>query len=279
MMPIFDLVFPIAMIVFPAVFALVVRVRPADVDGAARSTTIARLRRRLFGWTAAALAVYGVLRWIGAASSAVDEAADFMWLAFFPLWFKGAMPLLQAKDIGWAPRPLAATMRAAALVRRDVVPSALRTLLVASWTVWGALALTTVATLLRSAGPQWWLLAFTLMGAMQLLLGGWFARSSALEPEPLDAAGSSDLQAAYADLRRLKQWGGCAGMVIGMLLFTVAPLLIAWDQERNLAVAIWLGAGGGSLLGLGGAVVGVMADLQRTRINRLYRQLTNGTAA
>lgn len=279
MMPIFDLFFPIAMILFPSVFALFVRTRPADGEDVARSAKAARLRRRLFGWTAAALAIYGALRWIGAASGAVDEAAAFMWLAFFPLWFKGAMPLLQTKDIGWAPRPMAATMRAAALVRRDLVPSRLRALLVAAWILWSALTLTTVAILQRSEAPQWWLLFFTLMGAAQLLLGGRFARSSALEPEPLDSAGSRDLQAAYAGLRRLKQWGGSGGMAIGMLLFTLAPLLIAWDQERNLTIAIWIGAGGGSLLGLGGAVVGVMADLQRTRINRLYRQLTNGTAA
>jgi hypothetical protein len=279
MMPIFDFIFPMAMILFPAVFALFIRVRPADGDAVAQLATAARLRRRLFGWTAAALAAYGALRWVGTASGAVDEAADFMWLAFFPLWFKGAMPLLQVKDIGWAPRPMAATTRGATLVRRDLVPPRLRALLVAAWVLWSALVLTTVAILLRSEAPQWWLLSFALMGAAQLLLGGWFARSSALEPEPLDSTGSRDLQAAYANLRRLKQWGGCGGMVIGMLLFTVAQLLIAWDQERILTIAIWIGAGGGGLLGLGGAVVGIMADLQRTRINRLYRQLTDGTAA
>lgn len=273
-MPIFDIAFPIAMILFPAVFSLFIRTRPASGEAAAaRETALARLRRRLFAWTAAALALYGVLLWIGSAG-AIDEVAYFMWLAFFPLWFKGAMPLLQAKDVGWQPRPAGRTMRSAALVRRDAMSPMLRLAQVAAWAAWAALALATVALLLRSATPQWWLLSFTLMGAVELVLGARFAQVSSLEPEPLDPAGSRDLQAAYAGLRRLKQWSWCGGTALGMLLFTVVALLLAWNQADNLIMAIWIGAGGGSLLGMAGAVVGVMADLHRARISRRYCELT-----
>jgi hypothetical protein len=280
MMTVFDLVFPILMILLPGVFALFIRARPSgDEYETAQSATLARLQRRLFAWTAVILGVYSALRWIGASSGTVDEAADFMWLAFFPLWFKGVMPLLPAKDVGWGPRPIAATRRAASLVRRDTLPATLRALLIAAWLVWSGLTLATVAILVRSEAPQWWLLLFALFGAVELLLGGWFARSSALEPEPLDPAGSPDLQAAYAGLRRLKQGGWVAGTAVGMVLFTVVPLLMAWNAAGNLVVAIWIGAGGGSLLGSAGAIVGVIADVQRARINRRYHELTADTAA
>jgi hypothetical protein len=185
------------------------------------------------------------------------------------------MPLLEAKGIGWQRRLPATSTRSAALVRRDIASPVLRFLQIGAWVLWGMLTLATVILLRQNAVPQWWLLSFTLMGAVELALGGWLARQAALEPEPLDPAGSAKLQEAYARLRRLKHWSWHAGTTLGMLLFTGAALLVAWDEIGNLVVAIWIGAGGGSLLGLAGAVVGVSADLQRARINRHFRELTS----
>ncbi len=86
-------------------------------------------------------------------------------------------------------------------------------------------------------------------------------------------------RALTAGLRRLKQWSWCGGMALAMLIFTVVPLLIAWDEVAYLNAAIWIGAGGGGLLGVAGGVFGVIADLRRARINRRYRELTSQPAA
>jgi hypothetical protein len=47
-----------------------------------------------------------------------------------------------------------------------------------------------------------------------------------------------------------------------------APLLIAIDPVGNLELAIWIGAGGGSLLGVMGGIIGAVAGTRQARINR-----------
>lgn len=264
---------PIVMILFPAVFSLFVRGKAASgEDGAERAATARRLQKRLFAWTAAALALFSLLRWVGPIGG--TAVADLMWIAFFPLWFQGAMPLLQARDVSWQARPSAGPTRSASLVRRDAASPALRRARFAAWVAWSVLALATIAILARSAAPQWWLLSFTAVGACELVAGIFFARLASIEPEPLGPAGSHELEAAYASLRRLKQWGWYWGTAIGMLLFAVPALLVAWSEADNLTTAIWIGAGGGGLLGTAGGIIGVVTDLKRARINRRYRELT-----
>lgn len=60
--------------------------------------------------------------------------ASFMWMAFFPLWFLLAMPLLQLRGPGWQPLQRD-SVRSANLVRRDVLPPAQQV----GWILLGAL--------------------------------------------------------------------------------------------------------------------------------------------
>jgi len=54
-----------------------------------------------------------------------------------------------------------------------------------------------------------------------------------------------------------------------MLIFSLPPLLLIWHGNQALMWAIAIGAGGGSLSGIGGGVFGTMASIKRARINRL----------
>jgi hypothetical protein len=276
----FELAFPIVMIILPALFGLFMRVQPSEEpDGAAPRRAVVRWRWQLCAWTVAALALYGALRWIGSGGSPIiDEIADFMWLACFPLWFAGPMRRLQAASTAWRPRGRAATTVVASLERRDALSTALGGLQMAAWILWAILALATLVILLNSAAPHWWLLLLTGLGGLELRLGDWLARSAGLEPEPLDPAASPDLRAAYAALRRLKQWSWFASAALAMLLLAVIALLMAWNGDTRPGTAIWIGVAGSILLGSTGATIGAIADSRRAGIIRRYRELTTDAA-
>jgi hypothetical protein len=275
MMQWFDTLFPMAMILFPGVFTWFVRAGPQASD-AARAARIRALHLRLWGGTAAALALFALLRLSGGLAG---EAASYLWLAFFPLWFRAAMPLLQEKDPGWRPLRIETTRRAASLVRRDRVSPALQGARWVSWMLWAALVTALVLVLAQSAASQWWLLAFPAFGALQLAGGVYFSRLSALEPEPLAAAGAAELQRTYARLGVLKAWGWYSVTTAAMIAFGAAPLAAAWNDGELLEAAIWIGAGGGALVGIAGAALGITADLQRAKARRLYGEVAHRSEA
>ena len=267
----FDFFFPLSMILFPVIFSLFVRSHPnpRDPDPQATTARIARLRRRLWLGTAAAVVLFIVVH-----SVAPPRWAYFLWILAFPLWFLGTMPLLQAKDRGWRPveRPPA---RAATLERRDVTTPGLAVARLLAMIIWLVLLL---AALWPFAGgtADWtsaWFLMFSAFGAGWLLMGRYATRLSTLEPEPLDAAGSAELARGYESLRRFKVWGWFAVSTMAMLAISVPPVLLARDPEGWLYAAIWVGGGGGAFVGLLGGVFGIMTDIRRTRLNRLYQDL------
>jgi hypothetical protein len=267
MMNIFNSVFPLAMILSPAVFSLFVRVQPEDGTAfAQQSTLVNTFRRKLLRWTAAAVITFAVLH-----QAAGVDVARHLWVLFFPLWFFGALPLLRTKDRGWRESlQMNTEHRAASLTRRDVAPIAFRCALAGAWAVWIALFAALVMLLGSGATPKWQLLIFAGAGAVFLAMGHYAAKASLLEPEPLDTDGSAELREAYAGLRRVKLWGWYGISVLAMLVFLAPPLLIAWDEARYLTPAVWIGAGGGGLVGVLGGVFGTIADLKRVAINRRF---------
>lgn len=118
---------------------------------------------------------------------------------------------------------------------------------------------------------------FPLIGGGWLAWGAYFGRMATLEPEPIDLSSSPELAQGYADFRNFKLWGWFTLSVLAMLAFCMTSLLLALDAS-GLTTAIWIGAGGGSMVGVLGGVFGVRADLYRTRLNRLYQDLSENRA-
>ena len=58
-----------------------------------------------------------------------------------------------------------------------------------------------------------------------------------------------------------------------MLIFSLPSLIIALLGSEATQLAIWLGAGGGALVGaIGGGVAGAWGSLQRAKLNRMYQE-------
>lgn len=257
----FDYLFTLCMILFPAVFTLFVRQK----DGASE-TQAKRRKMTLVLWfsTVAAVIVYLLLARLNPA------LAYFMWFMFFPLWFLLAMPLLQARDPGW--RPLAQdNVRSASLVRRDRLPSRLRVGWIAITVLWGLLLCVSVAglALAVSQPAQWWLLFFNLAAGGELWLLYWAMKRSMIEPEPAMPRESDALHAERENFHRFKLYGWFVLASLMMLIFSLPPLLLIWYGNTALTWAIVVGAGGGTLIGIGGGVFGTIASIKRAKINRL----------
>ncbi len=261
-MDIFDLIFTPLMILFPAAFTLFIRPGAALDD--ARRALAARLVRRLWFATAVALVVYaGLTYW-------QPVVGHFMWLAFFPLWFLFAMPLLRTRNPEWGPLKRG-TVRSASLAARDHLPPELRVGWIAVSALWLLLSAVTVAGLFMAAGQSglWWLLAFNAMAGAELWLLNWAMRRSLIEAEPVSPADDEVIRAERESFRRFKLYGWLAVAALVMLIFTLPPLLLIWYGADALTWAIIIGAGGGTLVGIGGGVFGTIASLKRAKINRL----------
>lgn len=260
-MDLFDTGFTLAMILFPAVFTLFVKQRSTDPVAIALNR---KLNRGLWFATALAVGVYALLyRWQPA-------VAYFMWLAFFPLWFLLAMPVLNTRNAGWQ-QPQRSAMRSASLLRRDQLPPGLRVGWLLLTLAWILLLAASVYGLLRDAAgsTHWWLLAFNLVAGAELWLLHWSMRRSLIEPEPAVPDESDELRAAREDFRQFKLLGWFAIAAVMMLIFSLPPLLLIWLGVDVLTLVIIIGAGGGTLVGIGGGVFGTIASIKRARINRL----------
>ncbi len=261
-MDIFDFIFTLFMILFPAVFTIFVRPKVAT---SAEHPQLAKLTRNLWlatGFTV--IAFVSLFYW-------QPEVGYFMWFAFFPLWFLLTMPLLHARDPGWRPLPRTA-VRSASLAPRDSLPPELRIGWIAITTLWGLLlAASTLGLVLAVSTPvQWLLLAFNVAAGAELWLLHWAMRRSLIESEPVSPNDNDAVRSERASFRRLKlnAWFIVATTV--MLIFSLPPLLLIWFGNEAQMLAIIIGAGGGSLAGIGGGVFGVIASIKRAKINRLF---------
>lgn len=265
-MDIFQVVFTLAMIVSPGVFTLLVRQKqPLSSEDHAARLQLGALTRRMWLWTGAAVFVYIVLSvWLA------PGVAYFMWMAFFPLWFILALPVLRAKDPGWGPisRP---PVRSARLERRDVLPANVGLAWFALTALWALLLLVAVLglTLQVSEPPQWWLLFFLAAAGGELWLMHWALRRSLIEPEPVPENESAEIREARESFRKLKMLAWFIAAAVIVLVFSIPPVLLIWLGNGALTLAIIVGAGGGTAAGIAGGVFGAMADLRRAKINRL----------
>ncbi len=270
-MSVFEVIFVLAMLLLPGVFTLFYGPRP-DTD----RVRVRRLRVRLWTWTAIALVAFAALAmlrnspvlagwfklpWITTMGRSLHE---YMWLAFFPLWFALAMPLIVACRPE-ASTPYRGPKRSASLTPRTAAPIVPRL----AWFALGAVWLTATLVCLRHwPHESHAVLAVSLSlgcGLFALVVTGTAAKRTLCEPEPLDSNGSKELREAYGALRRVRSWG-FYGLGASLLLLSVAiAVLTALGMPQAIS---WGGAIGGSLIGIGGATFGVVAANRRMQIHR-----------
>jgi hypothetical protein len=254
----------------------------------------------LFIFTCIALAAWLGLLLMGLQlpyTNPLAHAHRHMWVAFFPLWFGLAMPLVRAKSFNLQPsvHPSSATqsepdgpsVRSASLANRA------RDIPIRSWEwVLGiSLSLACIVWIAMRgrypfANPEaiepgqvsfhQWILAlstYAVCTAVQWFFVPFSLRLSYLEPEPLDSSGSSELQEMYRQHRRQKirllYW------MIGVLLPAFLGIMVAWMVwwPEHFQIVGVVGAVGGSVLGIAGGIVGTLMSAQRMRIAEFKSRL------
>lgn len=214
-------------------------------------------------------------------------ASQFAWVLFFPLWFLLAMPIvrtalaLPATTVHTEPGT-----RVASLVNRVRRSPIGRGHWVLFWVlgVGGVAAVASrwfggeFATDAARTGWTWQLgthavlfaaLALTLPAGLRRLLQ---------EPEPLDASADPELQRLYDDLRttRVRSMFWILGIAMPAMFATMFAI-VAWTGAHEIGG--WIGALGGTAVGLGGATFGVLAGLRRLRIAELKQRLDQRASA
>lgn len=270
------------MIVAPLIFAAFARFNAQA--GGDRALVRTRMIRLVIA-TAVAFAVFIALYLI---LDLWDHGvwAAHAWPLFFPLFFGFAMPVIAAKNPDTVtPHPKTpVSVRSASLVSRE----RRNPLRLWHWAIcWIICGIAIVGVIARpivapiSDDAERWrimssILLIVVLWAPMLALLPWCMRMVLREPEPLDAAGSHELAAAYERHRNFKLW--CFwwffGIVMNVLIGSGA-LMTAWttpgeSMSRSLGV---FGGVGGALLGVAGAAFGIYAGIQRVRITALLREL------
>jgi len=280
----FRIAFTLSMLLFPAAFTVFYRPRPDS-----NAALVRRRRRNLFIATAGAVVLYGLLllarragwlafwaelpRWMTWGASP-DEIA---WILCFPLWSVFAMRLFLAlRPEAASPYPAASGQRAASLAPRPTAGLIRRRWWLVVWGIWIAAV---IAIVLRGTAEEmtrlrWTMTALFLCGAaIPLLLAGFVLPMAGQEPEPLDPHGSEELRSAYERLRATKV-RGLFGMLATMsLLFTALAAGYVFLPDASAALGA-VGGIGGALVGIAGAVFGVLMSHRRMEIKRLLDRLS-----
>ncbi len=281
------------MLLFPMVFAALVPNRAADDSARIKARGLLLV---LAISTAVLLAIWLGLVLTGARFPGAMMIAGFWWTWFFPLWFLLAMPAIVEKNpyLGWTAGGGSASgeVRAASLVNRErqnpvtrvlwSVPVILFVLLLAAIAARGLMpfgvgpypgdsAVNPEAARVAYADAERsrWLLTLIVFGSVFGFLLAMLPRSlrrTLAEPEPMDAAGSVELAYLYQRQRRKRVLGlfWSCGTVLPLVIGTLSVLQVWFPSERS----IWglVGAIGGSLLGLGGAIFGTWMTIDRAKI-------------
>lgn len=275
--------FPPMMILFPMVFVAFVPTRvesPEERDQASKRWLI------LIAMTVVALVIWGAITFFArqAANAPIEQFARFTWFLFFPLWFGLAMPAIKAKNPIWGNglMPQAQNesgVRTASLKPRNrenpirnwhwVIMAFAVVVPVALLAVRGAFAFGTADHPDPSARFRWALMTgvYLFCSLTTALIVPYCIQRSLSEPEPLDPAGSAELEAMYRDERSKRILG------LFWLLGVVQPLFLG----STMCATVWLplvsgqtmgilGAVGGVSLGTAGAIFGIVASIRRIRI-------------
>lgn len=267
----FNLLFPMVMILVPLAIALPVRTKPHP----SYTITEQRLRTKKYTVGLCLGSLIAILLHIGFYSTTLPTALKTnSWVLFFPLWFLLAVPLLQAKDPGWMPTvKIQGDIRKANLERRAAKPHVNLPMWSGAALVWIALAvlaipfvpdfrnLLTISYLVLMAAS----LSF-------LLLGIWICRLLAQEPEPYAEHGTDFLAKEYSRFRQARSLFAFVLFVSGAVLFEVLALILLLHADWILFA--WFGAFGGSVVGTLGGAVGIWSSFRRAALNRIVIEST-----
>lgn len=264
----FHRLFPTFMILFPLAFTLFAGRHPERAHD-----DVPQRMRRLWFATLLALGLHvGMQAWIESDPTALELLRRAWPVAFgigpfFVLWFVFAGPALQARQPGYRPMPHPGSpepVRSASLVRRDSSCPISRGAWILGWTLFGL-----------CSGAIAWSIAQGAPAMLVLGLGFWLgmgvvgSRSSLIEAEPMDAAGSPELAEAWASLRRFKSWIFYVAGLLGTVCFAGVAVMTVYAPD----VAGMSGAVIGTAGGIAGGVFGTMASVRRARINELLQKL------
>lgn len=292
------LAFSPIMILMPLAVAILV---PSRAGGDAARVELRGRYLWLIVGTLFALAIWGSFVLASLRVEWVRWIADFCWLLNFPLFAGLAWPVMRLKQSAWDNTTFAASTstgatRTAMLINRERTSPITRGMWVlaiaaclAGPIVIGARAFWLFpmpaqagsTTLWQSTDHMLWLLFMTLssLALAELLLLPRILRSMLTEPEPMDAACSTELAGLYARQRRRR--------VLGMfwLLGIAGPLLmsgiyaaVVWFPELG---AMWgvIGGIGGAMLGIVGAGFGITMSVERMKIAEVRARLGNSGPA
>lgn len=229
-------------------------------------------RRQLLSATIVALALLLLIGWFLSInthhywiSGVIPFIEGLFWI---PLWFVFGMkalrlqfPEIQAVQT----RPV----RRASLTPRQPLTRKMHWINVSGWAFWMILLLLTVLGLMRHEWKQSWLAAFHLSALFWLIGSRYLSKTIVFEPEPLPENPSEDLQSAYRRFRQQRQQGLMVMGLAAAFISALPPTLLAWYPQTGLKTAILVGAGGGTLLGVFGGIIGTWASIQRLRLARL----------
>ncbi|MFT4649132.1 MAG: hypothetical protein ACI9X4_002367 [Glaciecola sp.] len=290
-MQIFDLLFPVFMIAFPAVMALFLRTKEATDQ----ADTV-HLERRL--WLATGLflilaAAAWSMRFLPEWSSQAALLPVTVWkfipsgiiaqAGFCVLWFKFALPLIRVYRPGFdgalaGQTPAASDpVRSASLTPRQP-PAALHSTS-AVWTL--GLWLVGLAIFVygwkthgipagKSASQHLILCGIPLVAALSVaLMIPLGHRTMFLAPEPLHAGRSPELAQAYRNKHTCQSRMILVSILFVITLILLFPLALAFHVQ--ITGSQWGLVGGifGSVVGVGGGAVGTLLSVHRLKIHRI----------
>jgi hypothetical protein len=255
-------------------------------------------------WTLVLLTLLALATWLGLVLIGAREALPLghplqqvsmhCWVLFFPLWFGLAMPCVQAKSLAIQGAGSATSLggmqgetRSASLVNR-LRQHPLKTW---EWIVGAALSIACLSIIAaRGLAPfpteglsgtsqgafLRWLLALGIYSAcvvLQWIIVPISLRAMLLEPEPMDAEGSPELQEAYSSYRKQK------ARVLFWMIAVIVPVFLGgmvavmvWTPGQSASMGL-VGGIGGTLLGLCGAAFGSLMTHRRLQIDKLRLEL------
>ena len=273
----FQLIFPLVMLLFPLVFVLASGVSTEALP------TAKPLMRGLWACTLGTLAIHLALWFAGIG------AATYMGFAFMPLWFFLAMPALVHRRPEWQRLHGSTPQRSASLRSRSNEPVLSRWMVqLPAWiTVAGLVSIAAAFVTRQSRGGvsdpvdtgTFVTAAALVIGCGVSLVGMLPAilRTTAVLPEPEPEGGDAALREEYAKHRRFVAasmtllFGG--GMNLVVVCVASCMMWIPAADPLRMTLIIACSAGGGSVIGLMGALIGTMSSVRRAKIAAHLRAL------